>query len=67
LALALTEGQHTPSNELREDVIELLWMANKESEEDFTAAELDISVKEAKAKYDVDTFRQWKRARKKIE
>ena len=31
----------------------------------FSEVELDMSMKDAKAKYDGETFRAWKRARKK--
>jgi hypothetical protein len=32
----------------------------------FSAEELGMGMKEAKAKYDAETFRRWKRARKKM-
>jgi hypothetical protein len=31
----------------------------------FSTEELSMGMKEAKAKYDAETFRRWKRARKK--
>ena len=55
------------SNELRGDVIELLWEDGSTSERDFTEDELQISMREAKSKYDLETFRRWKRAKKKYD
>lgn len=65
LELALKFGS-SPSDEARLSVIEQLW-----DDEDtlvpvkFSEDELNISMKDAKAKYDADTFRRWKRERKK--
>ncbi|KAG7370821.1 phospholipid-translocating P-type ATPase, flippase [Nitzschia inconspicua] len=67
VALAISEGPNSPVAELREDVIELLWSEDTESEREFTEMELAASMKEAKAKYDLDTFRRWKRAKKKAD
>ena len=52
-------------NELREDVIDMLWEDGSTLARDFTEDELEISSKEAKSKYDLETFRRWKRAKKK--
>lgn len=52
-------------NEVRVDIMEMLWNEGQETEIDFSDDELDISMREAKAKYDIETFRKWKRARKK--
>ncbi|KAI2510413.1 hypothetical protein MHU86_3986 [Fragilaria crotonensis] len=51
-------------DDLRLTVIEELW-GDSSLEVTFTDAELSIGMKEAKLKYDVETFRKWKRARKK--
>ncbi len=53
------------SIENRVDVIELLWEEGSTSARDFTEDELEISMREAKSKYDLETFRRWKRAKKK--
>ena len=67
LALALEGGDvaGSPPDEYRLAVIEALWVDDGEGESPFGAEELGLSMKEAKAKYDTDTFRRWKRARKK--
>jgi hypothetical protein len=67
LALSISESPNSPPNEVRQDVIELLWSDDIASEREFTEMELEISMKEAKAKYDFDTFRRWKRAKKNSE
>jgi hypothetical protein len=55
------------SHDIRLSVIEQLWDDDDMVGEmlKFTENELNISMREAKAKYDVDTFRKWKRERKK--
>lgn len=68
LELALSVGSSTAStsNEARLAVMERLW--DDEGvllEVSFADEELNLSMKEAKAKYDGDTYRKWKRARKK--
>ena len=67
LALALEGGDAagSPPDDVRLAVIEGLWEEDGEEESPFGAEELALSMKEAKAKYDTDTFRRWKRARKK--
>ena len=54
----------TISDDLRLSVIEELW-GDQLPEVTFTDDELSIGMKEAKGKYDIETFRKWKRARKK--
>ena len=55
-----------PSDDIRLSVLEQLWEEEQSSEEVyFTDEELLMGMKEAKSKYDGDTFRGWKRARKK--
>jgi MoxR-like ATPase len=55
------------SHDIRLSVIEQLWDDDDMVGEmlKFTENELNISMRETKAKYDVDTFRKWKRERKK--
>jgi MoxR-like ATPase len=66
LGMAISsENSLALSNELRGDVIELLWEDGSTSVRDFTEEELQISIREAKSKYDLETFRRWKRAKKK--
>jgi MoxR-like ATPase len=68
LGMALSpENSLALSNEFRGDVIELLWEDGSTSERDFTEDELQISMREAKSKYDLETFRRWKRAKKKYD
>ena len=52
-------------NDVRLTLLELLWDECPQMERTFTEEELSISMKEAKAKYDGDGFRAWKRARKR--
>jgi MoxR-like ATPase len=66
MAISL-ENSLALSDEHREDMIELLWEDGSSSVRDFTADELQISMREAKSKYDLETFRRWKRAKKKAE
>ena len=64
LALETTLRASSIPDDVRLSVIEILW--NEEmSEMSFTDDELSIGMKEAKSKYDAETFRKWKRARKK--
>jgi MoxR-like ATPase len=51
-------------DDLRLTVMEELW-DDASPEITFTDDELSIGMKEAKGKYDIETFRKWKRARKK--
>jgi MoxR-like ATPase len=65
LVLAL-QAESTLDDEIRLDVLEQLWDdAENLGEEQFTVDELSIGMKEAKAKYDSEKFRRWKRERKK--
>jgi len=65
LELALSEGNASPANDLRISVIEMLWDEGDIPEAVFTDEDLSTGMKEAKLKYDAETFRSWKRARKK--
>jgi MoxR-like ATPase len=64
LALKTTLCASSIPDDIRLSVIENLWN-DENSDISFTDEELDIGMKEAKSKYDTDTFRKWKRARKK--
>eukprot|EP00535_Pseudo-nitzschia_heimii_P013296 CAMPEP_0197197348 /NCGR_PEP_ID=MMETSP1423-20130617/32820_1 /TAXON_ID=476441 /ORGANISM="Pseudo-nitzschia heimii, Strain UNC1101" /LENGTH=1252 /DNA_ID=CAMNT_0042651169 /DNA_START=207 /DNA_END=3965 /DNA_ORIENTATION=+ len=61
------ENQLAITNEFRRDVIELLWDDGATSVRDFTEDELQLSMREAKSKYELETFRRWKRAKKKYD
>jgi MoxR-like ATPase len=63
LELALSESSFP--NDIRLSVVDLLWEDGLEGLPRFNEAELNMGMKEAKAKFEVDTFRAWKRARKK--
>lgn len=54
---------------IRLSVLEYVFDNNNDrsSKYQFTDDELDIGMKEAKSRYDIETFRAWKRARKKNE
>ena len=65
LELSISNSEFAPTNELRLSVIEQLWEEGYSSEVTFTDDELNMGMREAKAKYDLETFRKWKRARKK--
>jgi hypothetical protein len=68
LELALgADSSISPDDNTRLSVVELLWDDDDfESEVSFTDSELNIGMRrEGKAKYDLETFRAWKRARKK--
>ena len=67
LELSISTRPEAPANEIRSDVIQELWDEGYIGEAPFTDAELAISMKEAKTKYDTDTFRRWKRAKRKAE
>lgn len=61
-----------PSNYLRIDIIEMIWDLDvdednnsNDNNRDFTSNELQMTSKEAQSKYDLETFRRWKRAIKK--
>ena len=65
LELALSDNEAcSPADDVRLAVIERLWDVTEEILS-FSEVELDMSMKDAKAKYDGETFRAWKRARKK--
>ena len=64
LAMTLSPGANL-ANENRLSVIELLWEDNNDQAVSFSKDALAMGMKEAKAKYDIETFRKWKRARKK--
>lgn len=67
LAAALKEKHLVVvSNEVRLSVIEQLWNDDEAGTSvGFSDDELAVGMKEAKARYDAETFRKWKRARKK--
>jgi len=67
LELSLSSYSEVPADEIRPDVVHELWEEGYAGESPFTDAELAISMKEAKAKYDSDTFRKWKRAKRKAD
>ena len=62
-----TENSLTLSNDHRADIIELLWEDGASSIRDFTEDELQLSRREAKSKYDSETLRAWKKAKKKYD
>ena len=64
LGLVLSDSSGI-SDDLRLSVIDILWEAAADNGIFFTEEEMDLSMREAKSKYDIDTFRAWKRARKK--
>lgn len=55
----------SPPNDLRVSVIEQLADENDVNAINFTEDELSIDMRDAKQKYDLETFRAWKRARKR--
>jgi MoxR-like ATPase len=66
LEMALSEGPDAPLIELRLSVIDQLWDdSSVTAEASFTDDELDMGMREAKAMYDLEKFRKWKRARKR--
>ena len=65
LELLLTKDSPFP-NEFRLPLLETLSQGGKEVAINFTEAELNMGMKEAKSKYDAEMFRKWKRARKQI-
>jgi hypothetical protein len=67
LEMSLSEVPSAPSNDLRLSVIERLWDEESSSDVEFTDEELNIGMKEAKGKFDLETFRKWKRARKRAQ
>jgi MoxR-like ATPase len=67
LKMTLLDGPSSPSNEVRLSVMESLWDADFSAKVTFTDEEMDMGMKEAKAKFDLETFRKWKRTRKKLQ
>jgi len=67
LVLAISTNPDAPSNELRLDVIESIYDDGGRSDPEFTEEDLSISMKEAKAKFDSETLKKWKKARKKAD
>ena len=67
LEMSLTDSPEAPSNDLRLAVIAQLWEKGYSPDSSFSEDELSIGMREAKAKYDLETFRKWKRARKKAQ
>ena len=65
LEICLEESDQAPPNEQRHAVIQNLWEEGYAPEVSFTVEELSIGMKEAKKKYDLETFRKWKRAKKR--
>lgn len=66
LKMALSEGPGAPSAEIRLSVIDQLWDTDSvTSDVNFTDDELEMGMREAKGMYDLETFRKWKRARKR--
>lgn len=63
----LEESDDAPPNELRLMVIQNLWEEGYAPDISFTEEEMNIGMKEAKNKYDLETFRKWKRAKKRAE
>ncbi|CAJ1931942.1 unnamed protein product [Cylindrotheca closterium] len=67
LQLSITNEPNDISPEHRLSVIEELWDEEAAQRIQFTKEELDLDMREAKAKYDLETFRSWKRAKKKAQ
>ena len=65
VALELVLSGDCISPGVRVGVLEELWEEGAGQEVSFSFDELNIGMKEAKKKYDTETFRKWKRARKK--
>ena len=54
-----------PEDEMRSSVLENLWADGITPDITFTPEEFAMGMKEAKQKYDLETFRKWKRERKR--
>ena len=66
LELALLNDLSSPTDDVRVSTIESLWEA-EQGEIIFSEDELNMNMKDAKQRYDdPDTFRAWKRAKKKM-
>ena len=59
------DSESSFSDNVRLSIIDQLWEAGYAPEVVFSDMEMGMSMKEAKAKYDLETFRKWKRAKKK--
>lgn len=66
LSASISQQEFSPPRAVREEVIDNLW-EKRRYEREFSEVELSIPMKEAKSKYDLDTFRRWKRAKKKMD
>jgi MoxR-like ATPase len=64
LAVAISTSPNAPPDDLRIDVIEMIWDKDSDPGNEFSDDELGMSLKEAKSQFDGDTLRRWKRARK---
>ncbi len=67
LELCVEVSDNSPPNELRLSLIQGLWDEDYMPEITFTDEEMSMGMKEAKKKYDLETFRKWKRNRKKLD
>ncbi|GFH55543.1 hypothetical protein CTEN210_12019 [Chaetoceros tenuissimus] len=62
------EGENDePSNDQRVSVLEALWEEGYSPNAVFSEEEMALDMREAKKRYDIDTFRKWKRAKKKLD
>jgi len=59
----MRDGGLTDENRLA--VVQMIWDDDVDPGMSFSAEALAMGMKEAKAKFDIETFRNWKRARKK--
>jgi MoxR-like ATPase len=64
LEMALSAKEDV-ANDVRLAVIEFLWDNQGDADLTFSEDALSMNMRDAKAKYDAETFRKWKRARKK--
>ncbi|CAB9501051.1 ATPase RavA [Seminavis robusta] len=55
------------TDDVRLSIIDELWNDEGEAPLSFSKEALAMTMREAKSKYDIETFRKWKRARKKAE
>jgi hypothetical protein len=68
LQVALQEEKDTTNidNDIRLSLLEELWDENDVDNAYFSDAELAMSMREAKSKFDLEMFRKWKRIKKKL-
>ena len=67
VALSMSiQSQEYIADDIRLEVIEALWDDLETTAVTFSEDELRMSMKEAKSTFDGETFRKWKRARKKM-